>query len=51
MPRKLDNKFSWKNATFMAKLSQFAYSGEKEFKKAPKDFRAKWNYKAKWDGN
>ena len=24
---------------------------EKEFKKAPKDFRAKWNYKAKWDGN
>ena len=24
---------------------------EKEFKKAPKDFRAKWNYKAKWGGN
>ena len=24
---------------------------EKEFKKAPKDFRAKWNYKAKWDSN
>ena len=24
---------------------------EKEFKIAPKDFRAKWNYKAKWDGN
>ena len=24
---------------------------EKEFKKAPKEFRAKWNYKAKWDGN
>jgi len=24
---------------------------EKEFKKAPKDFRAKWNYKAKWEGN
>ena len=26
-------------------------SCEKEFKKTPKDFRAKWNYKAKWDGN
>ena len=24
---------------------------EKEFKKAPVDFRAKWNYKAKWGGN
>ncbi len=24
---------------------------EKEFKKAPKDFRAKWNYKAKWASN
>ena len=24
---------------------------EKEFKEAPKDFRAKWNYKAKWDSN
>ena len=24
---------------------------EKEFKEAPKDFRAKWNYKAKWNGN
>jgi len=37
MPRKLDNKFSWKNATFMAKLSKFAYSGEKEFKKVLKN--------------
>ena len=24
---------------------------EKEFKEAPKDFRAKWNYRAKWKGN
>ena len=24
---------------------------EKEFKKAPKEFRAKWNYKAKWGVN
>ena len=39
MPRKLDNKFSWKNATFMAKLSKFAYSGEKEFKKV---FSKQW---------
>ena len=40
MPRKLDNKFSWKNATFMAKLSTFAYSGEKEFKKV---FSKQWD--------
>ena len=39
MPRKLDNQFSWKNATFMAKLSTFAYSGEKEFKKV---FSKQW---------
>ena len=24
---------------------------EKEFKEAPKDFRAKWNYRSKWNGN
>jgi len=24
---------------------------EKEFKEEPKDFRTKWNYKAKWNGN
>ena len=39
MPRKLDNIFSWKNATFMAKLSTFAYSGEKAFKKV---FSKQW---------
>ena len=40
MPRKLSKDFSWKNATFMAKLSQFAYSGEKEFKKV---FSKQWD--------
>jgi len=33
MPRKLDNKFSWKNATFTAKLSKNAYTGLDAFKK------------------
>ena len=33
MPRKLDNNFSWKNAIFMAKLSEHAYTGLKDFKK------------------
>jgi len=31
--RKLDNKFSWTNATFMARLSYHAYNGEDEFRK------------------
>ena len=39
MPRKLDNKFSWKNATFTAKLSKNAYTGLKAFKKS---FNKKW---------
>ena len=33
MPRKLDNNFSWKNAIFMAKLSEHAYTGLKDFNK------------------
>ncbi len=38
MPR-LDNKFSWKNATFMARLSHHAYTGLKDFKKT---FKKDW---------
>ena len=33
MARKLTNEFSWKNATFMAKLAHAAYMGPEEFKK------------------
>ena len=33
MARELNNKFSWKTATFMAKLSYHAYDGLAEFKK------------------
>ena len=29
----LNNKFSWKTATFMARLSKHAYTGLKDFKK------------------
>ena len=32
-------------------FSNYFKACEKEFKEAPKDFRAKWNYKAKWNGN
>ncbi len=32
MTRELNNQFSWKTATFMAKLSYHAYDGEKEFR-------------------
>ena len=39
MPRKLDNKFSWKNATFMAKLAEHAYFSQKAFKKT---FSKQW---------
>ena len=34
MARELNNKFSWKTATFMAKLSYHAYDGLAEFKKS-----------------
>ena len=33
MNRELNNEFSWKTATFMAKLSYHAYDGLAEFKK------------------
>jgi len=39
MARELNKEFSWKNATFMAKLSYYAYVGEKEFKKV---FKKQW---------
>ena len=32
-------------------FNKFFKECEKEFKKAPKDFRAKWNYEAKWNSN
>ena len=31
MARALTNEFSWKTATFMARLSYHCYAGEKEF--------------------
>ena len=30
---RLNNQFSWKTATFMARLSKHAYTGLKDFKK------------------
>ena len=33
MARELNKEFSWKTATFMARLSYHAYDGEDEFKK------------------
>ena len=33
MARELNNEFSWKTATFMARLSYHCYADEKEFKK------------------
>ena len=41
MARKLTNEFSWKNATFMAKLAHAAYMGPEEFKKT---FYKQWGY-------
>ena len=35
----LDNQFSWKTATFMARLSKHAYTGLKDFKKT---FKKDW---------
>ena len=40
MARELNNKFSWKTATFMAKLSYHAYDGLEEFKKV---FTKNWD--------
>ena len=37
MNRELNNEFSWKTATFMAKLSYHAYDGLDEFKKVFKE--------------
>ncbi len=31
-------------------FNNFFRECEKEFKKSPKNFRAKWNYKSKWSG-
>ena len=42
MTRELNNKFSWKTATFMAKLSYHAYDGLSEFKKV---FKKDWDIK------
>ena len=39
MHRELDNQFSWKTATFMARLSHHAYTGLKDFKKT---FKKDW---------
>ena len=39
MARELNNKFSWKTATFMAKLSYYSYAGEDEFNK---QFKKQW---------
>ena len=35
---RLNNQFSWKTATFMARLSKHAYTGLKDFKKTFKQF-------------
>ncbi len=40
MTRELNNEFSWKTATFMARLSYYSYAGEKEFNK---------HFKKHWD--
>tara|TARA_Y100001963_G_scaffold60754_1_gene84864 strand:- start:1937 stop:2734 length:798 start_codon:yes stop_codon:yes gene_type:complete len=40
MARELNNKFSWKTATFMAKLSYYSYAGEDEFNK---QFKKQWD--------
>ena len=42
MARKLDNQFSWKNATFMAKLAKHAYDKPAAFKKV---FKKDWKIK------
>ena len=42
MARKLDNQFSWKNATFMAKLAKHAYDKPAAFKKV---FKKDWTIK------
>ena len=41
MARELTNKFSWKTATFMARLSYYSYAGEKEFNK---QFKKHWDH-------
>ena len=40
MTRALTNEFSWKTATFMARLSYYSYAGEKEFEK---QFKKHWD--------
>ena len=40
MTRALTNEFSWKTATFMARLSYYSYAGEKEFNK---QFKKHWD--------
>ena len=40
MTRELNNEFSWKTATFMARLSYYSYAGEKEFNK---QFKKHWD--------
>ena len=48
MNRELNNEFSWKTATFMAKLSYHAYDGLDEFKKV---FKEDWDIKfLDWGG-
>ena len=41
MARALTNEFSWKTATFMARLSYHCYAGEKEFNK---QFGKQWDH-------
>ena len=41
MTRALTNEFSWKTATFMARLSYHCYAGEKEFNK---QFKKYWDH-------
>ena len=41
MARELNNEFSWKTATFMARLSYHCYADEKEFKK---QFGKQWHH-------